>query len=230
MSKIGVSIRIVTPLNEIERMANKAIRDELNKGLGKVAQLVEQDFRRIKSIFIKTDVYESLTQGPLDAHFGIPKGEAFDRLDAIIDTLIGSVQVRPVRVAVRAGKLTGGIVIKAFRADFEDILGLPESRVEYTKQTEPDKGEPVTLEWLDWLLIRGDEIIIEEHEISFGNHPRSRSGKAVMVKNETSVWRVPTGVSGTIRKNWITKAVEDSRKFIEQFLSNSIQKNIDKVF
>ncbi len=220
MSKFGISLKIITPTAEIQKRVNKAIAEELTKRLGKVSELVAKDFPRIKSIFVKTDTYNSLTQGPLDAHFGFPKGTALSRLDAIIDTLVSSVIVTPIKVISRAGKLTGGLRIQAFRADFADIFSLAEAKV----ITEKDQELP----WLEWLLTRGDEVIIFDYKIDFG--PFGRSGAAIMVKDSASIWRVPPGVSGTIRKNWITKAVDDAIKFIEKFLSNSIEKNIDKVF
>lgn len=217
-----IDIEIITPVDEIERMALQAIRDELNKRLPKVAELVATDFSRIKPIFVNSNEYQALIDGPLDAHFGIPKNTALDRLDVIVDTLIKSVVVEAKRVSVRSKRLTGGLTVKAFQADFQDLLGLPEGQVITAKNE--------LLPWLEWLLIRGDEIIVQEYRIDFGSHPQSRSGKAIMISDEASVWRVPPGVSGTIRNNWITRTVEKSFQFIDRFLSNSIQKNIDKVF
>ena len=149
-------------------------------------------------------------------------GEALDNTDAIIDTLISSLEITTRRVAVRGNRLTGGLDIKMFRGDFEDILALSQAN------TLTSKGE--VLPWLEWLLIRGDEIIIQGYEIEFGSFPQSKSGEAVMVNKESGVWRVPPGVSGTIRNNWITRAVQTSFEFIDKVLTASVSRNIDRVF
>lgn len=221
MTQIPISLEIITPLPEIEKMMLQSIRDILNVGLPKIAPEVQKDLQQnISRVFTKSREYESLLKGPLNAHFGFESGSEAGRLDDIIFILAKSIRVTPVRVAVRGKRLTGGLRITMFTGDFSDLLNLPSAFV-------INKGVP--LPWLEWLLLRGDEIIIYDYNIDFGDHPRSRSGEAIMVFNPSGVWRVPPGVSGTENKNWITRAVDQSIDFIIKLTTKSIDRHLDRI-
>ncbi len=221
MTAIPISLEIVTPVLEIEKMILKVLRDILNKGLPKVAKGVQKDLQQnIAKVFTTSNEYESLLNGPLSAHFGFEKGAESIRLDSIISTLAKNIKVRHVKVSIKGKKLTGGLSIEMFEGDFLDILSLPAAQVN-------NKGE--FLPWLDWMLLRGDQIIIADYNIDFASHPKSRSGEAVMVFNPSGFWRVPPGVSGTIKKNWITRAVDNSIDFITKLTTASVNKHLDKI-
>jgi hypothetical protein len=175
--------------------------------------------QKVKRIFTKTDTYDALVNGPLDAHFGLPQGSAVPKLNVIIDTLAESIKVEFKRFSARGKDINGGFKVFMFHADFLDILLLPESEVN-------NDGEFLT--WLEWLLLRGDEIIISEFGISFDHAKNSRSGKAIMIPRSGKSWRVPTKYSGTIEDNWITRAVEDSMDFLEKLTESVIRHNIEK--
>lgn len=91
--------------------------------------------------------------------------------------------------------------IEAIQANFQNVLGLPEA------QQLTNKG--VSLDWLDWLLIKGDKTIIREYEIEPAQGRRSRTGLAVMVKAKKGRWKVPAQYAGTVNKNWVTRAIDD---------------------
>lgn len=217
---IPLSLEIITPLADIQKMMMNEIRDQFNRALPTVAAAVQKDLRQnIPRVFTKSREYESLLLGPLNAHFGFEAGSEAGRLDEIIFALANSIVVEHVRVGVRGGDFTGGLRIKAFNGDFQDLLALNSAFVQ-------NKGE--TLPWLEWMLLRGDEIIIADYVINFGDHPRSRSGDAVMIPKEGGIWRVPPGVSGTQNKNWITRAVDQSLDFIIQLTTRSIERHLDR--
>ena len=220
---IGISIKLITTPDEFQKMAMVAIRDELNKKIPNTLKEIENKIaNNIKRIFVVTDEYNSLVNGPLDAHFGIPQGEAISRLDEIINKVADSVVVEFKRISIRGSNFSGGLTIKAVNGDFIDVLSLSAARIEL------DDGGSIP--WLEWLLIRGDAIILAGYEIKFGNYPTSRSGEAVMVKNSIKAWKVPVGVSGTIRDNWFTRAVENSFDFLDKLIDKAVQDSLNKVF
>lgn len=223
MTKLPFSFKVTTTDQELERMSLIAIRDFLNQKLPTVAKEAEIKIAdNIKRIFIGSPAYEALVNGPLDAHFGIPKGEALPRLDAIINTMADSVRVDATRITIAGTTLRGGIKVSAIKGDFTDLLVLPEAKVQ------TDKGQE--LPWLEWLLIRGDAIIISNYQITFGNYNRSRSGAALMLKSTSKSWRVPVGVSGTANNNWITRAVDDAYNFVDTLIAGAIEDSMNKVF
>lgn len=222
MSSIGFNINLLTTVPQFQKMAFEAIRDELNKKIPlAVPDIKDKIQNNIKKIFTVSPEYNALVSGPLDAHFGIPKGEAIPRLDAIINKMADSVDVSFRRIAVRGNSFTGGLDIKAIFADFIDLINMREGHVDI------DGG---SIPWLEWLLMRGDSFIVYRYGIKFGNYGQSRSGAAIMVRDDTAVWKVPVGVSGTLRDNWITRAVDSSMKYLEALIDGAVQDSFNKVF
>lgn len=223
MSKVTTTIQIIEDNPKIFKMILNELARKLNIAIPKAIPGIKEDIQaKVKRLFVQTDVYNSLINGPLDAHFGLPRGSAIERLDAIIDTIAENAEVNFHRVNRRGNGLVGGISVGILIKTFEDILSLPAAHVL------TEKGED--LPWLEWLLIRGDEIIIANYKIRFGNYPkRSRSGKAIMIEDDASAWKVPIGASGTINNNWLTQAVRDSRDFFSQVILRSVGRNILKV-
>jgi len=221
MTRIPYSVKIITPINKIKSDILKDIRNTLNKILPAVAKNVEADIKEriIKPVFVSSPEFEALANGPLDAHFGIPQGEALGRLDSIVDTLIDSVFVEAKKISIAGGNFRGGLVVKAIKDDFVDVLGLEAAVVEDTKRG-------YELPWLDWLLIRGDSIIVTDFQIEFGTFPGSRSGKAIMDKQKGALWRVPPGVSGTPRNNWFTRAIKSSQNFLSKAIEASVERHL----
>ncbi len=223
MSDIGISINLITTDAEFKRMVMESMRDELNKVLPTVAkEVADRVSNNIKRVFVNTNEYDALVNGPLDAHFGIPKGEAIPRLDSIINMLADSIVVEVRRISIVGQDFRGGLTIKAVNAEFTDVLGLSAAKI-----TLANGG---SIPWLEWLLLKGDSIIIANYDIDFGSHPESRSGEAIMVKDDTKAWKVPIGVSGTIRDNWIIRAIENSVDFLEKLVDGAVQDAFNKVF
>lgn len=222
MTQIPIDINLVTTPSEFKKMVLDALRDELNKVMGKVAREVQDRVsNNIKRVFVNTNEYEALVNGPLDAHFGMAPGEAIVKLDSIINTLADSVVVEVRRISVVGGDFRGGLTVKAVNADFTDVLSLSSAQIPL-----PGGGH---IPWLEWLLLKGDSIILANYNIQFGNYPKSRSGKAIMVKDDTRAWKVPIGVSGTVRDNWLTRAIENSVDFLEKLIDGAIQDSFNKV-
>jgi hypothetical protein len=218
---IKIELELLTTLPQFEKMMLQSIRDRFNRVLPKVAQEVEKDLQQnISRVFTKSREYESLLTGPLNAHFGLESGTEAIRLDKIIFALAREITVEFVRISVRGKTLTGGLKIKMFVGNFEKIISLGASRV-------LNDGE--SLPWLEWLLLWGDEIIIANYGIKFGSYPKSRSGEAIMVEDTSMVWRVPPGVSGTEKNNWITRAVDGSLEFIIKLTTRSINRHLDRI-
>ena len=95
---------------------------------------------------------------------------------------------------------------------YSDVLG-SSAAIQRTK-----KGQ--NLEWLDWLLIQGDKIIIKEYEISSGE---GRAGRFVMKKTVTGKWGVPSTFAGTPNNNWITRAIQSASTIIDRTLEEALK-------
>lgn len=218
-------IKLIDPIATIERKILTASVKEMNIVFPKAIQAIEDDIKNsIDTIFVYSPEFKALTDnnGLLRFAFGLPQSDAVDACYEIITALTNSLHVEFKRFSVSGGRtVKGGIRVYAFLADFSDILGLP------TSSTQTLKGE--RLDWLEWLLIEGDRVIIKDYDMVLGNFATSRSGGAIMTANNKSAWRVPPQYSGTKNDNWITRALDDAATFVESLITNVIESNIKKV-
>jgi hypothetical protein len=81
------------------------------------------------------------------------------------------------------------------------------------------------LPWLEWLLLKGNSIIVRNYNVKYGQNPRSRSGDAIMI-DSTSSWRVPPEFAGTTRDNWTTRALNRVDKDINRIIQQSFESSI----
>lgn len=111
------------------------------------------------------------------------------------------------------------IEIGILRKDYSDLLSLPESVYTYISS----RGSGV-LEWLRWLLLEGDGIIVSNFEFSPSNNPFSRTGGGFMVTGTN--WKVPSNLSGTSQNNILTRALENIEKDIESVVAKQLRRII----
>lgn len=225
--KIPVGIQLLDPVDVIETKILKAIRDEINTAFQKALPSIDIAIKNRSRVFFETSKEaQALINGPLDKHFGIPQGEASVRVGSIIQTIINNISTRLIKVSVKGKSLTGGIEIGVLQSDFKDVLSNSEAVII------TDNGEK--LPWLEWLLLRGDNIIISDHVIKFGNFNsssfiNSRSGGAIMIEKAGGFWRVPPKYSGTIRKNWLTRSILDVSDVYLDMINSVLKEKIEAV-
>lgn len=194
--------KIITPINEIEKMVIAECIRIGNKEFPSVAPKIESAIRfSALDIFKNTEEYKSLVNGILKGHFGLEIGSAQQMVDDVVHTACNGISVAFTRLSNRGGNISGGFRISGFQSDFNDLLALDSSH-QIT-----DKGQD--LPWLEWLLLEGDRIIIYDYYFAPGGfYKTSRSGQGIMIFEEKAYWKVPAKYAGTKNKNWITKAVE----------------------
>lgn len=214
-------IILTDPINVIELEVLKAMRTELNKMVPGLIYDIKTDLHNmIKALYKNTTTYQSLVGGDLMANFGLNKEGIHDRIEAIIDKLADSLDVKFTRFSISGGNIRGGINIVAIQSDMLDLLSLIEAYVE------TDIGQ--VLPWLSWLLQRGDAIIITGYDIAYGRYVQSRSGMAIMKKNNIGFWRVPANESGTITDNWITRTLDNATSYLDQRMSDILEYHLGK--
>jgi len=216
-------LQITESIDSFEKKVLKAMREELNNLLPPLKDKIEISIKnRTDVFFLQTKEAQALINGPLNQHFGIPQGEAAVKVGSIIRTISNSIEVTFNRVSVNGKSLRGGFTVGVLVNDFSDVLANPESTVT------TDDGQ--VLPWLQWLLIEGDRIIIKDYEIAFGRYRNSRAGGAIMKKKTGGIWRVPPEYSGTVRKNWLTRAILDASDAYIDMVGAVIETELSKVF
>ena len=204
---------------EISQKILNAYAKEINAYLKRAAPKIRLNVQELLGNTLRnTREYEALTmRGELQKSFGLDNPTS--RLLSIFEVWLNSVRVDVQKIRVKGKSFFGGLTISMIHADYADVTSLPDAQV-FT-----DKGE--VLPWLSWLLEFGDRVIIYEYDVypKIGTRytPGSRSGLGVMIKPNHGRWGVPTEFSGTVDKNWVTRAlggitVEQMTKVIQKSL------------
>lgn len=198
MPRIGLGV--AGGARAMEKAILEAIRRHLDAALVAAAPAIQKRFGALCDHLIAgTEEYQSLINGDLRGEFGLatPEGD----LGAILRAIRDGVVVERIPVRVKGSGLTGGLRISMIKSNYQDILGL--TQASYVSQPSGER-----IDWLDWLLTRGDKIIVNEHHVDFvtGAAERARSRSSMALMRPGSTWRVPSWASGTSSDNFILRA------------------------
>jgi len=196
-------MRIIEKNSDIEKKINSLIAGQVNSLIKKKKQAI-----RLKIIsIIESRLSSSLTlallsSGVLKYDFGLE----FDPSPAIINAVANSVTLG-ISNADRRFKNQTLITLYIQPSNYNNLLTLSIAEQDI-------KGG--TIPWLEWLLLRGDEIIIYDYSVEYG--PYGRSGGARMEPG--GFFRVNPIYSGTADDNFITRIIAQA--------SNDIVKAIEE--
>jgi len=191
-----ITLKLLDSVSEIEKKVNTAIADLANKEINNSRVEILQKCQSLISgwILSQPEIMSLNSSSPdsLAGQFGLIPGQAASATGSIINAVKDSITVK---IAKFNNKLQGGITVEFQPANFLNILSIPQGH------TSISGGD---LHWMDWLLKRGDNIII----VNYQYDPKSgvgRSGLGRMISG--GAFRVPPQFSGTDTNNFITRAL-----------------------
>jgi hypothetical protein len=196
-------------VQQILENLKKEINNTFNKAIPKITDNIKDI---IKQALISEPEYSSLKAGTLRAEFGIEFPENIDR---VIDALVSTLEVQKSEIRILRNGLSGGFSLTMIKKD--DISG-----VIYTDIASVIDNKGYVLPWLEWLLLKGNEVLVKNYSVNYTSSSRSRSGMALMVKSDRG-WRVPPNFTGSENNNWITRAVKKSESQIISAIKNNIE-------
>jgi hypothetical protein len=198
---------------QIFKLAANAIADEFNDVLSRAALPMEKRIRVLVQDAIEAQPeWYALNNGALVEEFGLTNPVA--KINTVMRYWINSIVVLFNPFKISGGQLKGRFEISMIRADWSDVLTIPEA-LQITS-----KGQP--LPWLQWLLIEGDKVIIREYELAQGKKP-GRAGGRIMIKTKGR-WRVPPQYAGTTNDNFVTRAIDSIAPDFEQIFIDEVTK------
>lgn len=201
----------------IRKSILQALRPLVDQALSKtVAALRRPLVDLIKSALISEPEYSSLISGQLRSELGI---EDVGNVDIAVNNIANSIEINQKQVTINNLGLSGGMELKIINQ--QDFGGALSDSSAFVNDTERGYSLP----WLEWLLLKGNSILIRKFEVKFGPNPRSRSGNAIMI-GSSSNWRVPPEFAGTVRDNWTTRAIDRIDSQILQLIENTFESNI----
>tara|TARA_Y100000004_G_scaffold9912_2_gene10750 strand:- start:2981 stop:3607 length:627 start_codon:yes stop_codon:yes gene_type:complete len=189
-------LELTETVGEIGKKINQALADEINTVIKSKKDRILRRCKDLAASFILSQPeISSLSEGTpqsLEGQFGLIPGQGDIATSEIVDAVTSSITIKFVPFD---HKFRGGVDVFFQPDNFANLLDLPSG---YTASS---KG---LLHWMEWLLKRGDEIII----VNYSYNPQSglgRSGLGNMMEN--GVFRVPPSFSGTTTNNFITRAL-----------------------
>jgi hypothetical protein len=191
-----ITLKLLDSVAEIEKKVNTAIADLANKEINNSRVEILQKCQSLINgwILSQPEIISLNSSSPdsLAGQFGLLPGQAASATSSIINAVKDSITVK---IAKFNNKLQGGITVEFQPSNFLNILNIPQGH------TTISGGD---LHWMDWLLRRGDNIII----VNYQYDPKSgvgRSGLGHMIGG--GAFRVPPQFSGTETDNFITRAL-----------------------
>jgi hypothetical protein len=192
---MSISIKLLETDKQIANNINLAIAKYLNDlFLNKMSFLVNSVKSIIPNwIMSQPEILSLMSSDPssLAGQFGI-RGGADNILSSIISSVVDSTEVKFVKFS---NTLKGGLEFNFQPSSFANLLALPAGHTIY------QDGD---LHWLEWLLKRGDSIIVTNYTYN-PSSGLGRSGLGNMIPG--GAFRVPPQFSGTEDNNFITRAL-----------------------
>jgi|TARA_B100000085_G_C18468895_1_gene482189 hypothetical protein len=208
-----IGLKLVDSIAKIEKDIKSALVRDLNTYLNKRKGAAVEKLRKVTRFYILSQPeMGSLQQNgvpfTLNSLFGIPSGGDLSAINAIADAVVGSIQIKFSKIDEN---FKGGVTFNIQPEDFQNLLGLPQGHVVTKKGSD--------LHWLNWLLTKGDSVVVAGYQYDAQGNGRSGSGRMIAGNS----FRVPPSFSGTLSNNFVTRALEGKQKEIERIISEVLK-------
>jgi hypothetical protein len=219
------SIKVIDSNAAISNNILKCASDIINRNIRNVLPDIQMRIASgLTHLFKNSDVYNSLVDGELAAHFGFWKGSGRAKANAIIAGVVGALEVEYHPFVIKPSSTSGSITVSFIRTDLQEVFSLSKNIIEIYHKSE-NIPEGVWLPWAEWLLLRGDDIIVSNYRIDLGAG-KGRSGQAIMIKGGS--WRVPPQFSGVRTNNWLTRSITRQFRTFSKLTGSILQEEIQK--
>tara|TARA_B100000902_G_C27308277_1_gene916888 strand:+ start:2282 stop:2911 length:630 start_codon:yes stop_codon:yes gene_type:complete len=207
---MSISLNLSETVGSFTKKVNSSLAKVFSEILFKKKNRIDLDIRMFveQQILAQPEVTELLNNngpGSLTAMLGITNTEALNGVNAIVKTITRAVKVNLDQIDDR---LNGGLEVVISGVDAGDI---PEAI-----KTVPNSK----LNWLEWLLEKGDTPIIIGYRYSASD--KGRVGGGIMKPG--GVFRIPPAFSGTEEENFIIRALvgEPQQQEIERIIRKAL--------
>jgi len=209
------SIRLTSKPSDI----SKAIVDEFLAQFNKKSNQINSNLSAQMAIIVGSTLnasptVRSLLGGTLKDDFGLQAGEAGSAITNIIAFLSKNVTAQALGikdgVQINLNFLPGG---------FDDILSVPGGSY---------KSRGGEVNWLEWLLTKGTQVVIADYALFDGAKGKTRSGgsKVMIPQVNKPAFRVDPQHAGTIADNFISRALDPAKDEIGNLIINEMQRSI----
>jgi hypothetical protein len=208
------SLNLIESDNEISKAIKIALRDHMSTVFNKLSYRISKPIKNIvKQALMSEPEYASLKGGKLRYELGISNTS---NVDMVIDSLVNTLNIQSNPITYSSRSLSGGISLTMMKSD--DLGGVINTQEAFVD----DAQRGYSLPWLEWLLLKGNTILVYNYEVKLGSNPKSRTGNAIMVSSKQN-WRIPTEFVGSEKNNWTTRAVAAAEYAIIAIIEKEIK-------
>lgn len=205
---MGVRFKVKVDGKQIENIIAADLLKQINIKLPRVIKSVNKRMQDVMSLALyQHPTVKSLIAGKLRSEFGLadPKTSIIPILEEI---------VKSVKIEINDLKLQNTSIVGKFQIVgilIGDLLSSPAS----SYVSEPSGSK---INWLDWILRKGQKIILRNYVIRFKPSPKSRTGDALTTKWTRHNYRVSPEFAGVPNKNFITETIKSVEEKIESIV------------
>jgi len=211
------SIDLLQSNEDIVKIILENLKDQIEKTIAKSLSNIEKDIKiLVKEALISEPEYVSLKAGTLRAELGIANTSDVDN---VIDAMVNTLKIDNKPLSVRSSGISGGFILTMIKSD--DISGIIYS----DSANVIDNVKGYSLPWLEWLLLKGNEVLVQNYSVNYTSNPRSRSGMALMIQSDQN-WRVPQSFAGKLNDNWTTRAISKIESQIIKIIQTNVENNL----
>jgi hypothetical protein len=222
---MGINYKVVAniPLIKTRNAILDSLAEQMNEKLKKLYAGLVLLVREIvyELISLAPEAAELRDGGTLAYQFGINVGRGNSAVHRIATRASNNSFIKIYKTVRRGTTIRGRIKIGIIRADYSDVLELKAGE---------QKIEGGSIQWLRWLLLEGDKVLVQNYGVKFKNSPRSRSGGAIMLKLTDKFVRpfqiTPRELTGTEDDNWLTRAIERREGYLFGQINEYIKRNL----
>lgn len=199
--------------NEFIEAVTKEIKEQISIRLSQFIAMVRPDVVRFVEDALRKDpdgIYTSLNNGDLQIDFGFESGQNVgEKVVKEVSNSISFTKLRPNSFSV------GGLRLEVLKGGINFLLN---------KDFSSYDSNGNSIDWLNWLLLAGDTIVVADYEVIYKRSAFSRSGKGFMINPEmTKGFRVRPEMSGVEDDNWITRSLLVAEKKLQEHFQQAFR-------
>lgn len=210
---MNISLKILETQEQITKEILRNLLPQVTDYMDNSINIIKKELPEIiKLSILKSPEYDSILSGSLKYEFGII--DSSSKLNGLIEIWTKNIVTTYNKPSISGSQIKSKFSIQMIKADYSDVLG-----TDYATMVDTERG--YSLPWLKWLLLDGNQIIIDNSSIVFGSNNFSRTGYAIMAPGGS--WRVPSFFSGTVDDNWITRSIVGASSEINDLLNKAFK-------
>lgn len=200
-----------------------ALQRDVVKKFKKIIPQIKSEIKpKISSIVLdklkQSDTVQSLLSGKLKDDFGLFGNVVNVTIKNIIDKISEGIELN-IDFSQKSGSIVTTTLDILPYSDFPKIASVAGASF-------PSAGGNV--DWLEWLLARGTQVVIGDYWIFPYAKGRTRSGGTSVMKMIESKprqpFRVDPNYAGTLTDNFITRAIESTKDDVSKVLLESVNR------